>query len=394
MAIVTLPPLVQEYRILKKPTLSVAVARENNINNLYLAWDVVGNTKGYYLSIFKGDSLVYSLDSATLGENNNIYIYIISERRFINGEDLEKGGEYTISLRAIARSNEYEDSPEQFLSVVKLATPSVIKRINSDTRQVTLSISSLDEGVTFDVNNAKLKEYDYSEASANSVKEITFTPNSGAVNNLIETAIFAEKASTSRVFYISSEIVKDSTIALGAMENLKFKDNRTLTIPQYSEYKERVELKLYKGDLIDDVCLDIGQAEYPLKKLEGGQYTLKFRKVSEEVNTVPSTWNTLIFEKNSPAYDLIFEESTLKWKTGGGEHIRGYSLIKNGVESTTSLSVSGYNGVFGDIDNSSQISYSVVVLGDFTGTSFRGIPVLDSEPSESFVVARLNKPDI
>lgn len=126
----------------------------------------------------------------------------------------------------------------------------------------------------------------------------------------------------------------------------------------------------------------------------GGQYTLKFRKVSEEVNTVPSTWNTLIFEKNSPAYDLIFEESTLKWKTGREEHIRGYSLIKNGVESSTSFSVSGYNVVFGDIDNSSQISYSVVVLGDFTGTSFRGIPVLDSEPSESFVAARLNKPDI
>lgn len=55
-----------------------------------------------------------------------------------------------------------------------------------------------------------------------------------------------------------------------AFSSIKEEPYRTLTIPQYSEYKERVELKLYKGDLIDDVCLDIGQAEYPLKKLEGG----------------------------------------------------------------------------------------------------------------------------
>lgn len=389
-------PLVREYNILNKPTFSISTSKYNNENSISVVWDSVGNSKGYYLSILKGDTLVYSQDSSKLGENNNIST--IAEKEFIGNAEMEKGGEYTLSLKAVARNSGYYDSPEQSFTIVKLATPSIKKTIDNETRQVSITITSSDDGVTFDVDNNKIKNNsnadDYSDIIKNSVRTITFIPNSPKGNtSTLETSVKALKDSTKSVFYLSSEIVTESTVLLSVMDKVTFKDNSTLDIPSYEQFKQKVEIRFFEGEEVKrSSCLEIGQTEYVIGNLDAGEYYLKYRKVAEGEG-VPSVWTTLKFEKNSKAFGLTFENSTLKWQNGGEEGITGYYVIKNG-NSFESVKGVGYDGVYVDIENTDRINYTVIVKGDYSGISTGGVPVLDSDPSEAFIVARLDKPSI
>ncbi len=389
-------PLVKEYKILNKPTFSLSTNKDNNENSISVAWDIVGNSKGYYLSILKGDSLKYSQDSSKLGENNNIYT--IAEKEFVSNEDMETGGEYTLSLKAVAENSEYYDSPEQSVTIIKLAIPSVKKTIDNETRRVSLTISSTDAGVTFDVDDTKIKNNsdgeEFFDVIKNSFRTISFIPTSPVGNtSTLETTVKASKDNTKSVFYLSSEVITESTVLLSVMDKVEFKNTTTLSLPSYEQFKQKVELRLFKGEEVKiSSCLEIGQTEYTFGTLDAGEYYLKYRKVSEG-ESVPSAWTTLRFEKNSKAYGLTFENSTLKWQNGGETNITGYDVIGNGTLLDNVKSV-GFGGVYGNIENSDRIRYTIIVKGDYKGVSTGGVPVLDSEPSEEFIVARLDRPSI
>ena len=318
-------------------------------------------------------------------------------------------GDYQLEVVAVGGGS-YNNSPASYAKIVRLAKPE-IEFIGAGTSMtVRLTVPT---GSKYHITYKGLSGFQDREEEDEGVKVLTFEQSAGLIEDqAFEMSVYAKRETSviaagtthnplnATTYYIDSEKEIKTIYALRDPEEFRLQNENTLSW-NTDAVKAKFEVKLDDKNAdglvlpMNSTSVDISAvlAYYGESVLKAGTHTFYLRRILDGNSVLFSGYSAVQVTKLRAAKDLTFINKILNW-TSDNESVYGYKLIWTSGNDDYVV----YNPDKFDLPNncliemnertrgSTEMNFKVVCLGNLAAG------VLDSEPSEGYLIKRLEKP--